>query len=81
MNDFEMVPVAHIVTGIAFVCEFHMHCISTARYSYFRTFSASLLIKFLSPEIATSINTRSFFINADYDVRFLLGIVQSVCTC
>ena len=28
LNDFEIVPVAHIITGITFVFTFHMHCIS-----------------------------------------------------
>ena len=55
-NDFEIVPVAPIITGIAFVFTFHMHCISIVRSLYFRIFSASFLITFLSPEIAASIN-------------------------
>jgi hypothetical protein len=33
-----------------------MRCISIARSLYFKIFSASFLITFLSPEIATSIN-------------------------
>jgi hypothetical protein len=33
-----------------------MRCISIVRSSYIGIFSASFLIKFLSPEIATSIN-------------------------
>ena len=33
-----------------------MRCISVVRSFYFRIFSASFLITFLSPEIATSIN-------------------------
>ena len=28
LNDFEMVPVAFIITGITFVFTFHMRCIS-----------------------------------------------------
>ena len=28
LNDFEMVPVAPIITGITFVFTFHMRCIS-----------------------------------------------------
>jgi hypothetical protein len=31
LNDFEIVPVAHIITGIAFVFTFHMRCISIVR--------------------------------------------------
>ena len=56
LNDFEIVPVAPIVTGITFGFVFHMRCISIVRFLYFRIFSASFLITFLSPEIATSIN-------------------------
>ena len=55
LNDFEIVPVAPIITGITFVFTFHMRCISVVRAFYFRIFSA-FLITFLSPEIATSIN-------------------------
>jgi hypothetical protein len=56
MNDFEMVLVVRVVTGIAFVFTFHMRCISSASYSYFRIFSAFFLIKFLSSEIAAALN-------------------------
>ena len=58
LNVFEIVPVAPIITGITFVFTFHMRCISIVRSLYFRIFSASFLITILSPEIATSINTR-----------------------
>jgi len=40
LNDFEMVPVAPIITGITFVFTFHMHFISTVRSLCFRIFSA-----------------------------------------
>ena len=33
MNEFEMVPVAPTTTGIAFVCMFHMGCISVSCYT------------------------------------------------
>ena len=36
LNNFEIVPVAPIITGIAFVFTFHMHCISVIRSLYFR---------------------------------------------
>ena len=55
LNDFEMVPVAPIITGITFVLTFHMRCISVVRSLYFRIFSSSFLMTFLSPEIATII--------------------------
>ena len=57
LNDFEIVPVASIITGITFDFTFHMRCISIVRSLYFRIFSASFLITFLSPDFATSINT------------------------
>ena len=44
LNDFEMVPVAPIITGITFVFKFHMRCISVVGSLYFRNSSASFLI-------------------------------------
>ena len=41
LNDFEIVPVAPINTGITFVFRFHMRCISIVRSLYFRIFSTS----------------------------------------
>jgi len=41
LNDFEIVPVAPIITGINFVFTFHMRCISIVRSLYFRIFSSS----------------------------------------
>jgi len=38
LNDFEMVPVAPIITGITFAFTFHMRCISIVRSLYFRIF-------------------------------------------
>jgi len=39
LNDFEIVPVAHIITGImAFTC--HVRCITVIRSLYFRIFSS-----------------------------------------
>jgi hypothetical protein len=35
LNDFEMVPVAPIITGINLVFIFHMCCISIVRYYYY----------------------------------------------
>ena len=55
LNDFEIVPVAPIFTGITYVFTFHMRCIFVVSSLYFRIFSASFLITFLSPEIAMSI--------------------------
>jgi hypothetical protein len=41
LNDFEIVPLTPIITGITFVFTFHMLCISVVRSLYFRIFSAS----------------------------------------
>ena len=41
LNDFEIVPVATIITGITFVFTFHMRCNFTVKSLYFRIFSAS----------------------------------------
>jgi hypothetical protein len=49
LNDLEIVPVAPIITGITCVFTFHMRCIYIVRSLYFRIFSASFLITFLSP--------------------------------
>ena len=46
-ENFEMVPVAPIITGIVFVFTFHMRCISIVRSLYFRIFSVFFLITFL----------------------------------
>ena len=46
LNDFEIVPVAPIITGITFVFTFHMRCISIVRSLYFRIFSVSILITY-----------------------------------
>ena len=36
LNDFEVVPVAPIITGITFGFTFHMHCISIVRSLYLK---------------------------------------------
>ena len=46
LNDFEIVPVAPIITGITFVFTFHMCCISVVRSLYF-TFKNLLLLLLL----------------------------------
>ena len=82
LNDFEIVTVPHIITGITFVCIFHMRCIYIVRPLYFRIFSASFLITFLSPEIATSINIHvPLSLLRIIMSGLLLEIVLSVCTC
>jgi hypothetical protein len=82
LNDFEIVPVTTIITGIIFVFTFHMRCISFVRSLYFRILSDSLLITFLSPEIATIINIHvPFLLSRIIMSGLLLGIVLSLCTC
>ena len=81
LNNFEIVPVAPIITGITFVFTFHMRCISIVRSLYFRIFSASFLTTFLSPEIATSINIHvPFSLSWIMMSGLLLRIVLSVFT-
>ena len=82
LNDFEIVPVTPIITGISFLFTFHMRSISIVRSLYFRIFSASFLITFLSPQIATSINIHvRFSLSRIVMSGLLLGIVLSVCIC
>ena len=59
MNDFELVPVTPVITGVTFAFTFHMHFISIVRNLHYRILSNPFLITFLSPEIATSINILS----------------------
>ena len=73
LNDFEIVPFTPVITGINFAFTFHMCCISTVRSLYFRIFSASFLITFLSPAIAKSINTHVPFSLFHYNVRGVVG--------
>jgi len=51
LSDFEMVPAAPNITGITFAFTFHMRWISVTRSLYYKIFSASLLVTFLSPEL------------------------------
>ena len=75
LNDFERVPVAPVITGITFV-------FFIVRSLYFRIFSASFLITFLSPEIAKSINIHvPFSLSRIIISGLFLGIVLSVCIC
>ena len=82
VNDFEIVPVAPTVAGITSVFTSHTCWISTTWSLYFRTVSASFLITFLSPEIATSI---IYMLHFHYHWLWcpilLLGMVLSVCAC
>jgi len=44
LNDFEIVPVAPIITGITFVFTFPLRCISIVRSSYFRIIIIIIII-------------------------------------
>jgi len=82
MSDFEMVPITPVITSITSVFTFHMCWISSMRSLYFKIFSASFLITFLSPGIATSINMHvSLSLSWILMSSLLLGIVLSVHTC
>ena len=82
VNGLEMVPIAPIITGITLDFTFYMCCISIVRSLYFKIFSASFSITFLSPEIATSINVHvPFSLSRIIMSGLLLGKVLSVCNC
>ena len=49
LNEFEMVPVAPIITGITLVFTFFMGCISIVRSLYFKIFSVSFYSHFCLP--------------------------------
>ena len=74
LNNFQIVSVDPI-TRITFSFTFHKRCISIVRSLYFRIFSASFLITFLSPETATSINIHVPISLSRIMSGLLLGIV------
>jgi len=81
LNDFEMVLSALTITVITFKFTFHKLCISIQRSLYFRTSLASILITFLSHEIATHINLYlPFSLSRILMSGLLSGIVLSVRT-
>ena len=71
-----MTPVAHIarVIGFAFTFTFRIIYISLVRFLYFKIFSASFMIKWLSPESAVSVIRLTFFlfITTYYDARCIV---------
>ena len=82
LNDCEMGPDAHIITGINSAFTFHMRCIYIVRSLYIRILSPSSLITFLSPETATSISTHvPFSLPPSIMSGLLSGMVRSVCIC
>ena len=66
LNDFEIVLVAPIITGITFVFTFHVRCIYIIRSLYFRIFSASFLITLLPPLLLLLLLLLSFLPNIFY---------------
>ena len=68
-----MVPVARIITSITFVCTFQTRFISIVRFWYFRFFSASTLITYVSWNSNRYQYTCSSFITTDYDVRCIVS--------
>jgi hypothetical protein len=72
LNDFEMLRVAHIITGITYSFIFHTRFIYILVYLYFIIFSAYLLITYLSTENATSLVCMFFFIIMDCDAQLIV---------
>jgi len=75
LNYFQMVPVAPIITGIAFIFEFHLRCVSIVMCLYFNIFAA-FFTTFVSPKTAMSINRFFFFIITGYVVRLVVWEVS-----
>jgi hypothetical protein len=74
LNDFEMVPVAPIITGITPVSTSHIRCISTVRSLYFKIFPASFLNHIpVSWNCNIYQHTCSLFIIAYYNVWLVNG--------
>jgi len=72
LNDFEVVRVAPIITGITFAFTFHRRWIFVVRSPYFRIFLASVFIKFVSWNCNNHYNTRFYFIITNYDVPLIV---------
>jgi hypothetical protein len=64
LNDFDMLPVVLIITGITCVFKFHMHCVYIVRSLYFRKFSASFITI-----IIIIIITTIFLIHTSYNSK------------
>jgi hypothetical protein len=76
MKDFELIPVVTINTCITFVT-FHIRCIYTVKCLFFRIFSASFSITFLSSQFATSVSLHiPFFVIRGCGNRFLVRDVS-----
>ena len=81
LSDFEMVPVAPVITGINFAFAFHKRRISFIRSLYLKIFSTSFLITFRPSGIATSTNVHVPFSKSRIMISgLLLEIVLLVCS-
>jgi hypothetical protein len=80
LSDFEMVPVAPIITGITSVFTFHMRCISIVRSLYFRIFSASLLLLLLLL-LSSSSSSSSSLLSPSWMVFTIIYPKQPCCSC
>ena len=82
LHDSQIVPVTPITTGIPFAFTLHSRWNSILRTLYFRIFSASFLISFLSLEIAASVNIHVLFsLSRIMMSGSLLRMFLLVCTC
>ena len=81
LKDFEVDPVAPVISGTNFVITFHVCCIFVVRLFFWKIFSVSVLITLLSPEIATYFNLHIPFSFSRITMSgSLLGMVLKVCT-
>jgi len=81
LNYFDIFPVALVITSITFASTFYTRWISIVTSLYFKIFSASFLITFLTPEIATSFKISfPFSLLRILMSSWLLGTVLSVFT-
>ena len=82
LHEFQMVLVAPIITVITFAFTFHMGWVSIMSSLYFKFFSSSFFIIFLSPGIPTYIDMHVCCLLSRIMMSgLLLGIVLSVRTC
>ena len=72
LNDFDIVPVAPIITDITFVFTFHMRCISIAKSLYFVISRLPSLSHFSLPNLQHLLAYLLLFHYAAYDVLFIV---------
>jgi hypothetical protein len=74
LNDYGMIPVAPVITGVTFAFTFCMQCTSLLKCFCLRIFSAYFMITRLSPEIATSSN-----ICVRFYLSWIIMVVFFIC--